>query len=180
MPRQIIPAWAIVEARCPLPATIAVLGASERDDVVGAGRALAAAAVTSGRRTALLVLDPIHAESDGEGFDVLTLGAVSRAVFDQRCALWISRYDVLVVCVGEAPAHPLGPHVMRGAAGVVVALAQDRRIEAADHALSNLLAQLGATTVGIVRTASIPASKFGARSSFVALRQTLRALVFRT
>jgi len=181
MSNEMVPIWSVIEGKCSLPATIAVIGASDYDDVVSAGRALAEAASMNGRTTGLVVLDPTVQVPMGDGFDVVTLNRYSRELFDDRRSLWCARYDVLVVAVPRAVSHVLGPHTIRAADGVVIALAAGRRIEPADRVLSNLIEQLGATTIGIVRTAmkSRP-PVVPPRSSFQTLRRTLRSLVFRT
>jgi len=183
-----MPTWSVIESRCDLPATITIVGASEHDDVFGVANLLAEAASTAGRRVALLILDSIPRSRGGNGFDIVTLVSLERAIFEERCKALRSQYEVLIVAVPLALSNILGPQAMRGADGVVVAIAENRRVEAVDRAVGDLLVQLGAKTIGVVHTGVSPSygTEFATtwlpvvKHRFRAVRQTLRSLMFRT
>jgi Mrp family chromosome partitioning ATPase len=153
--------WAIVEARQTFPALILVASATAIDDTQPVARGLGLASQDAGKRTGFLYLGAgIRRKALGEplGYDELSISGrqSQRENFDALLGGWRRNYDVIIIEIPQLASCGLGAHVARLSDGIVVALFPDRQVTKADRELTTLFSQLGASVIGVVKTA-VPA-----------------------
>jgi hypothetical protein len=148
--------WEILEVRQSNAATLVVTSATPFDDTEKVARGLCEASHDAGKRTVYVRLGGAllfeKTQSTTYGELALSERETSRHFLEDTLPQWQADHDVIIFDLPALASTDAGAHIVRIADGVVVALQSDRRVKSEDENLTVLLAQLGATITGVVRT----------------------------